>query len=87
MVLGERQPRSLKKAPVGPGNDRDLIYAAKKPQAPSQRCIQPGINTGPAYRNLNRKPLWTGRLPNCLLSYETAPPSPSLDESCLRPQA
>ena len=40
----------------------------------------------PASRNLNGKPSWTGRVQNCLVAGETAPPSPDTDESFLGPK-
>ena len=50
----------------------------------SGRCSA-GVNAWPASRNLNGKPSWTGRVQNCLVAGETAPPSPDTDEAFWAP--
>jgi hypothetical protein len=56
------------------GSDMGIFEGAGSlPSSPIQAECSAGVNGPPASHNLNRKPLWTGRLRNCLLADETAP--------------
>ena len=69
------------------GSDMGIFEGAGSlPSSPIQAECSAGVNGPPASHNLNRKPLWTGQRPGCLLARETAPPSPNPTKAVLGPR-